>query len=152
MPLSERSSFQGFSYPFVPSPIFSGDVSLAPFHFCTPRSSFCWRRLNSSGIHNFPGSVPSAFGGALKPDSGPYVASSVLQRVSLRFVPLGPFHAPSQTLSVLGLPPIPRPSSLLCRLSSLLARLLPRSNPPLGNVSVNTFSRMRNDNTSRVLS
>jgi hypothetical protein len=48
------------------------------------RSSFCGRQLMSFGSHNFSGSVPSAFGGALRLDAGPCTASSVLQKISLR--------------------------------------------------------------------
>jgi hypothetical protein len=50
-------------------------------------SSSCRRRSISSWIHNLPGSIPSASGGAPRPDSGPYAASSVLRPASLRILP-----------------------------------------------------------------
>jgi hypothetical protein len=52
-------------------------------------------------IHKFPGSFPSASGGALWPDSGPYASSSVPSSVSLWRLPEGPADAPLWTASFL---------------------------------------------------
>jgi hypothetical protein len=50
-------------------------------------SSLCGRKPVSSGTHHCPSSVSSAFGGALRLDTGPCAASSVLQKISLYPVP-----------------------------------------------------------------
>jgi hypothetical protein len=64
-------------------------------------SSSYRRRLTSYGIHNLPGSVPLASGGALRPDSGPYAGSSGLRLASLQLIPWGLLVARLWTASFL---------------------------------------------------
>jgi hypothetical protein len=63
----------------------------------------------------FPGSVSPADRGALRLNSGPYTAPSMLQKFPMQPLPYGPPHAPPQTLFLLDLPANPWPPSFLDR-------------------------------------
>jgi hypothetical protein len=80
------SSFRDHDFP-------GPETSWRVFFFGMPilhgETPSCRRQPTSSWIYHFPGSFPSASGGAPLSDSGPYASSTVLRPASLQPLPLG---------------------------------------------------------------